>query len=317
MMQQSQTAQIEDNQRILDQSGFGQQGVDPQEQLRNQIQLMMTSPIASVRKQGLTMLEDYSKAQASPKAQVTSAAFKQATDMGLTPGTAEHRAMVERIVFKPNSAVNVSVGGKDFVSPEEANILRYKDDNRPVDPFTDKASISGKVYSLTKDQVERSENAKRALPMIDKMENMLFDQSKGIMSKRDNTISGKVNDTISGNVNVYTQDNPHVKEYIDYRDLIAVPFAKTLGTTGGDLSNRDMERIESVIPNVTGINIDTPEVARLKLNNLRKIMYIYSTNGMLKKSDLDNALKEYEAYERKVKSSANKNIQWKDGAPTK
>lgn len=306
--------QILENQRILNESGFGKEGVDPQAQARSQIQLMMTSPIPSVRKQGLEMLSEYTKRASAPAATVAhSNAWKQATDMGLQPGSKEHSDMVRQLAFKPSgSSVNVSVSGKEYVSPEEARVLRYIHDNSPVHPFTPKEALVGRVYSIHKDQLERSEDAKRAEPIIEQMEKMLFDEKEGIYANRKNDIGNKVADTITSNVNYYTQSDPRIKAYSDFIDLTAVPFAKTLGSSS-QLSNRDMERIEAVMPRLTGPNIDVRDVARIKVDNLKRIMKIHATNGMIKSSDLDYILKDFEQSQQKRKEAEQKrNTGWID-----
>jgi len=98
-------------------------------------------------------------------------------------------------------------------------------------------------------------------------------------------VADKVWQTGKGNFEYLAQNDPRFKAYADFAKGTASPIVKLLGEVG-TLAEGDIQRALGLLPEVTGFNIDTPEVAATKIFRLEQLL-TSAEDGTLTPEDLN------------------------------
>ena len=183
--------------------------------------------------------------------------------------------------LKKAGATNISMGGKEFVSPSEANNLRYLDGSEVL-PFTPKSEIAGKVKAVSAQGAKDLTQAQKSQTIVDEMDVMLFGDNGIYKDYESDSFADKAKFTIKSNVQQYAQTDPRYKNYTNYAQGTLAPLAKSLGQAGS-LSDTDLQLVMGLIPVISGANPDSPEVAREKINKLNRIIKSGTDQGEITK----------------------------------
>jgi hypothetical protein len=195
--------------------------------------------------------------------------------------------------FKEGAGVNVNMGApKSWIMPTDAEKMVDKQGRHPpVGTEWGSPEARGYDVSTTQNQTDIKQQ-KIAGNLVGELNSMLFDKSKGLYKDYGpNTEENKVKQTVVSNVQKFTQTDPRYKNADDYINSNLAPAIKALGTAGS-LSDSDVVRAQGLLPVITGVNIDTPQVAKEKLSKLTRLVNAASssTGQQLPSTEVDKII---------------------------
>jgi hypothetical protein len=169
--------------------------------------------------------------------------------------------------------VNVNVGApKSWIMPTDAEKMVDPQGKHPP-VGTEWGSPEAKGYSVaTATNQADIKQSGITTNFTNELNNLLFDPKKGLYANYGpETAENKVQQTVIQNYQKYAQTDPRYKQTDDYIQSNLAPMIRSLGTVG-NLSDADLKRAEGLLPVVTGINIDTPTIARGKMELFNKVI---------------------------------------------
>jgi hypothetical protein len=174
--------------------------------------------------------------------------------------------------YKPGTGVSVNMGApKSWIMPADAEkMVNTQGAHPPVG--TEWGSPEAKGYSVATTQNQTDIKQKEiASNLGGELRTMLFHPKTGLYKDYGpNTDENKVLQTIKQNYQKYSQTDPRYKNADDYITANLAPAIKSLGTVGA-LSDSDVVRAQGLLPIITGINIDNPQVAKEKLDKFDRL----------------------------------------------
>lgn len=268
------------------------QAPDNLERWKMQIDGMLKSGNPTLQKQGMGMLEKYhQKATAAPVAEKRSSSAQIAVDLGLKPGTAPFNKFVKSHALKSGTTINVGKDGPAKVryltkeekiegglNPDVPYVLDSQGNPKPV-------AKGAQEEDITKTNILNTQ--------VDELESMLFGE-EGIFGGEDAAEAGGVpaylRRMVEGNVQSYTKDDPRYADYSDYAGGVLSNFARSLGGEKGALAEGDVQRVQKLLPQVTGFNPDTATTAKAKMKKLKALQAAFLKKGGLDSSDINQIL---------------------------
>lgn len=248
--------------------------VSPQSLWEQMIRAQASHPNPAIMEQGFSAQTPYY--QASSKLSPTDQKVKSA---GYELGTEDAHKYAQKL------HANQRVTPVKYLTPADANRLVYLD-GRPVPPYTPLSELRGNVRSVTPQDQKDFKQKQKSLHLVGKLRGMLFgdDDNDAIFGDESSTAKGRVSDMVTANVERVVQSDPKYRNYSHYSKGTIAPLAKSLGQVGS-LSDRDLDLISNLVPSITGLFPDSPEVAKKKLDLLDGLINagMQSGQGITKK----------------------------------
>lgn len=190
-----------------------------------------------------------------------------------------------------DAGTTIDLGGKEYVNVNEANGLRYKPEfgGGRVEPYTPKSALVGKVIAETTQEQKDKTQEQKSKAIVGEMESMLFGENGIYKGLEGDDIADRVKFMATSNLQQLAQTDPRFKNYVDYTQGTLAPLAKSLGQAGS-LSDTDLALVQGLIPKITGINPDSPEVAIEKLDKLNRLISAGQEKGKITTEMLDKVL---------------------------
>lgn len=246
---------------------------DPVTRLNDQIDAMIKSGNPALMKRGLELLGTVKPSTAAPAAAIQE--YQYATSQGYKGTFADWKA-----AQKQGTTVNVSTGGRgSYLTPEEklaggldpkAAYVWTNDGPKPVQQSTESAE-------------QKQINV--AQTTVSDLSDMLFGDD-GIYKDYQQGTKGRIQEVTKANVQSVLQNDPRYAIYSNTVDASLSSLARSIGGEKGALAEGDIARVRSLLPIVTGLNPDTPEVAKQKLKRLENLVELARQKGGLTSEEL-------------------------------
>jgi len=261
---------------------------------KRQIDNMMASGNTLLQKQARSMIGDYQKrATANQEGSVTGDWKKY----GRAQGQGYEGSFMD--FMKEMRAPGVTVNtGSNMPTVSDLKSMEWLDPekNKAKEPMIGNTwdDLKGKVR--VRSEAERQETTKKqnATNILNEVESMLFDDKEGIYntfgSSEDAGIAGKFNDMLTANAEYFLQRDPRFKNYTDYVEGTLSSLVKSLGEVG-NLAAEDVARARALIPSLFGPKVDRADVAREKLNKLRRLINL-KDQGKLNTESFNEAIQD-------------------------
>lgn len=247
---------------------------DPTERLRDQIDAMIVSGDPGLQQRGLQLLGTVKPSSAKPTASIQEYQF--AVNQGYQ-GTF-HDWKQEQ---KAGTTVNVSTGQArgQYLTPEE-KVAGGLDPNAPYVWTSD----GPKPVAKSKES-EEQKPINVAETTVNDLSEMLFGD-QGLLKDYAEGTGGRAREVIKANVEKFTQNDPRYAIYDQTVIASLSSLARSIGGEKGALAEGDVERVKSLLPVITGINPDTPQVARQKLRRLENMVKLARQKGGLTSEEI-------------------------------
>jgi len=290
--------------------GSGYQEPDPLTRWKQQVDAMVNSGNPVLQKEGLNQLSQYHSRATTPDklTETRSNAAKMADDIGLTG--AERAKFIERYAFKTQfqpKLTTVSDAKSLAVKPDQLDAFQEQFGRTDIVPGMDMAAITPFIEVV--DPAEQAKEGK-AGAVVGEFEDLLFGEGGLYAGKEGKGILGVYGDALNATIQQYTQSNPKFKQYEDLRKGSLANIIRQMGESG-NLAVEDIARGERLIPTTQLPFPDSAEVARLKVDSLKRMM------SATTKEEAAKILDEAEAKldKAKVKEGANRKVgeTWEDG----
>ena len=246
------------------------QAPSPIEQWGQKISAMMGSGNPQLQEEGIRQMQKYQESQIGKPREEKRSNFAQiALDLGYKPGTKQFN---DFILSQANKQTKMFEEKR--VSTDESKSLRFKPEfgAGKVDPGMLWSDIAGKVESFSSSGEKEQANKVKSSNIAAELEGMLFGE-KGIYAGVGNSVGDRLVAGIKANVQQFAQTDPRYRNYEQFALGALSPLVKSLGEVGA-LAEGDVERAKALVPVTTGLNPDSPAVAREKIAKLRRLAQI-------------------------------------------
>lgn len=278
------------------------------ERWKKQIDMMIQSGVPELQEEAFGQMSNY-------RQRATANAPKAATPYRFSGGVEGSPKMRQQYEMQSGQAVplgpawetgggvNVNLPKNDQYAP--VNVLDNlvdKDGNKVKLPYgTTNRQIEAKGLFYQKETTADKKDVKSAIKaggIASEMEGMLFGEG-GIYEGVGDSIADRAKFAAISNLQQFTQTDPKYRMYAQYAEGTLSPLVKSLGEVGA-LAEGDVQRASALTPTITGLNPDSPKVAREKLKKLNRLIELGQKAGKIDKAILDSVLgprKEGETWE--------------------
>lgn len=249
---------------------------DQFQRFRDQVDLMIKSGDPSLQKRGLALLSQPAADTSNRTANIKD--YQYAVSQGYK-GT--FREYMDEKAKASRTSLTVNTGNQrgDYLTPEEkrkggldpnAAYVWTQDGPKPV---------------ATSKQSEEQKPINVAETTVNDLEDMLFGD-QGLYKDYAKGTGGRISETIKANVQNYLQNDPRFAIYDNTTTASLSQLARSIGGEKGALAEGDVQRVKSLLPVVTGINPDTPQVAKQKLKRLQNLINLARQKGGLSSDEV-------------------------------
>jgi len=263
-------------------TGFAEGGISPEEQAQIAGEVLSGggSPQEVQQLRGLT------QGQAQPAGQFTTLSPKEVADVGLPVGTVAQRSpegkvsVVQRAEGRPGAPSSAAELGlfrelQDQVTrkertPEAASTL-FEQETGKVRSFTP-GIARGEEKSLKRIAAEAEVRAQatqkvktRVILRDVKSITKDLDSVLGLFAKIPSELKGPLAGRTVGQAAKFVKGSENLTAFEDFKEFILSNISRQLGGERGVLTDRDVERIGSALPNLQ----DSPKSAALKIKQIR------------------------------------------------
>lgn len=138
-------------------------------------------------------------------------------------------------------------------------------------------------------QVSKVSEAQKPLNVaettVNDLDTMLFGD-QGLLKDYGTGTGGRVKEVIKANVERFSQNDPRYAIYDQTVQSSLSSLARSIGGEKGALAEGDIQRVQTLLPVLTGINPDTPQVARQKIRRLKNLVKLARSKGGLDSKEI-------------------------------
>lgn len=252
----------------------------PVERMNDQINAMVLSGDPQLQARGLNLVGTI-----KPKEQATPASIQQ---YQYAVGQGYGGTYMDYLKATKGGTV-INVGGNQ----RGAYLTTEEKEQGGLDPNA--------AYTWTKDgpkPVQTSKQSEEQKPInvaettVGDLNSMLFGDD-GLLKNYQSGTEGRLKEVTKANIEAFTQNDPRYKMYQDTVTASLSQLARSLGGEKGALAEGDVQRVQSLMPVVTGWNPDTPAVARQKIARLRNLIKLARQKGGLDSDDIKQYITGY------------------------
>lgn len=207
-----------------------------------------------------------------PTGSQATSAMQNAAAMGLVPGTEAYNKYVRDVTLKPGTQIHIG-DTKPMPLIDLTRLVDEEGNQPPVGISLPEIVASGKYRVATAQQQAEARKKESGMDVVLSLEDQLFGEN-GIYKdypSYDSQLQNQMAWTVDMNKKYYDQSDPRVRATADYTVGTLAPIVKSLGEAG-NLATEDIQRAEKLVPKLTGVNPDSPQTARRKLNQLKKLL---------------------------------------------
>lgn len=246
----------------------------PTERLQDQINAMIVSGDPQLQARGLQLVGTIKPSTAAKPASIQEYQF--AVNQGYQGSFADWKKEQ-----KAGTTVNVSTGDARgvYLTPEE----KMQGGLDPAAPYV--WTKDGPKPVQTSKESEEQKPINVAEKTVNDLSDMLFGE-QGIYKDYQPGTGGRAKEVIKANVESLLQNDPRYAIYDQTVTASLSPLARSIGGEKGALAEGDVQRVKSLLPITTGINPDTPQVAKQKLQRLESLIKLARQKGGLTSEEI-------------------------------
>lgn len=262
----------------------------------DQINAMITSGNPVLQQQGLGMLQDYmTKSAAGPSANSMPAAVKEYQYAVKNDGFTGTFQDWKEAMKSGGTNINLNTGSQRGIYLTKDEKLEGGLD--PNAPYVWTKDGPKPVGASKESEMQKPVNV--AETTVNDIDEMLFGES-GIMHDYKPGTEGRLSEVVKANAQKYLQNDPRYAMYDQLTQGSLSNVARALGGEKGALSDSDVARVQTLLPVVTGINPDTPEVAKQKIRRLKNLVKLARQKGGLTSDEIKRYTTGYAGQEKRA-----------------
>lgn len=250
------------------------QAPDPMTRFKDQVSAMISSGNPLLQKRGIELISAPTSNSNTPAIKEYQYALRQGYKGDLKDW---------KKLYQAGTTVNVNTGndGQGVYLTKDQKVQGGLDPNAP---YVWGSDGTPKPVGLSK-QSEEQKPINVAEATLNDLESMLFGD-QGIYNDYAEGTKGRFQEVTKANIEKFLQSDPRYAMYDQTVTASLSSLARSIGGEKGALAEGDVERVKSLLPVLTGINPDTPQVASQKVKRLRNLVALARKKGGLTSEEI-------------------------------